>query len=67
MLNMVILCRLCDLTNTCPSAPHFHEAGFREIIKNGSVCVDGVPVTAPEQKLDSDTAQVTLDGKPGKI
>lgn len=37
---------------------------LREIIKNGSVCVDGVPVTAPEQKLDSDAAQVTLDGKP---
>lgn len=37
---------------------------LREIIKNGSVCVDGVPVTAPEQKLDSDAAKVTLDGKP---
>ena len=37
---------------------------LRQIIKNGSVCVDSVPVTAPEQKLDSDTAYVTLDGKP---
>ena len=37
---------------------------LREIIKNGSVCVDDVPVRSPEQKLDSDTAKVTLDGKP---
>ena len=37
---------------------------LRQIIKNGSVCVDDVPVRSPEQKLDSDTAQVTLDGKP---
>ena len=37
---------------------------LRQIIKNGSVCVDGVPVTAPEQKLDSDAAHVSLDGKP---
>ena len=37
---------------------------LRQIIKNGSVCVDDVPVRSPEQKLDSDTAYVTLDGKP---
>ena len=37
---------------------------LRQIIKNGSVCVDSVPVTAPEQKLDSDAAHVSLDGKP---
>lgn len=40
-------------------------AGRRElksIIRSGRVCVDGVPVTAPEHKVDENTAVVTLDG-----
>lgn len=35
----------------------------RELIRSGRVRVSGLPVTAPETKLDPDTALVTLDGR----
>lgn len=37
--------------------------GLRSIIKSGRVCVDGVAVRKPEQKIDSDKNKVSLDGK----
>lgn len=35
---------------------------IKEVIRSGRVCVDGVVVKLPDQKLDEETAVVTLDG-----
>ena len=36
---------------------------LRQIIKSGRVMVDGVPVTAPEKRIDSEKAHILLDGR----
>lgn len=36
---------------------------LKEIIRAGRVCVDGVPIKSPEEKIDEATAVVTLDGE----
>lgn len=36
---------------------------LKEIIKKGRVTVDGVAATAPDMKLDGETALITLDGQ----
>lgn len=36
---------------------------LRRIIKSGRVMVDGVPVTAPEKRIDSEKAHILLDGR----
>lgn len=36
---------------------------LRQIIRAGRVRVDGVPVTAPEAKLDAEKSELTLDGQ----
>ncbi len=53
--------RLDKLLSECTA---LSRSQLRQIIKSGSVSVDGLPVTAPEQKVDSDTAHVELDGRP---
>lgn len=37
---------------------------IRQIIRSGRVSVDGIPVTAPESRIDPEIARLTLDGKP---
>lgn len=53
--------RLDKLLSECTA---LSRSQLRQIIKNGSVRVDGLTVTSPEQKIDSDTACVELGGKP---
>lgn len=36
---------------------------LRQIIKSGRVMVDGFAVTAPEKRIDSDSARISLDGR----
>ena len=36
---------------------------IRQIIRSGRVSVDGIPVTAPESRIDPETARLTLDGR----
>ena len=36
---------------------------LRQIIKSGRVMVDGLTVTAPEKRIDSDSARISLDGR----
>ncbi len=36
---------------------------LRQIIKSGRVMVDGLAVTAPEKRIDSDSARIALDGR----
>ena len=36
---------------------------LRDIIRSGRVQVDGVAVTHPEQKFDSETCRIVLDGQ----
>ena len=36
---------------------------LRDIIRRGRVRVDGVTVTAPEQKVDAGTSEISLDGE----
>ena len=55
------LMRLDKLLSECTA---LSRSQLRQIIKNGNVRVDGLTVTSPEQKIDSDTARVELDGKP---
>lgn len=55
------LMRLDKLLSECTA---LSRSQLRQIIKNGSVRVDGLTVTSPEQKIDSDTACVELGGKP---
>lgn len=55
------LMRLDKLLSECTA---LSRSQLRQIIKNGSVRVDGLTVTSPEQKIDSDTACVKLGGKP---
>ncbi len=55
------LMRLDRLLSECTA---LSRSRLRQIIKNGSVSVDGLPATSPEQKVDSDTARIELDGKP---
>lgn len=54
------LMRLDKLLSECTV---LSRSQLRQIIKNGSVSVDGAAVTSPEHKLDSDTARVELNGK----
>lgn len=54
------LMRLDKLLSECTA---LSRSQLRQIIKNGSVRVDGLTVTSPEQKIDSDTACVELGGK----
>ena len=37
---------------------------LRDIIRSGRVCVDGIPITRPEQKFDGETCVISLDGTP---
>ena len=55
------LMRLDKLLSECTA---LSRSRLRQIIKNGNVRVDGLTVTSPEQKIDSDTACVELGGKP---
>ena len=55
------LMRLDRLLSECTA---LSRSQLRQIIKNGSVSVDGLVITSPEHKVDSDTASVELDGKP---
>lgn len=54
------LMRLDKLLSECTV---LSRSQLRQIIKNGSVSVDGAAVTSPEHKVDSDTARVELNGK----
>ena len=36
---------------------------LRQIIKSGRVMVDGLAVTAPEKRIDSDSTRISLDGR----
>lgn len=36
---------------------------IRQIIRSGRVSVDGIPVTAPESRIDPEIARLTLDGR----
>lgn len=36
---------------------------LRQIIKSGRVMVDGLAVTSPEKRIDSDSARISLDGR----
>lgn len=36
---------------------------LRQIIRAGRVTVDGVPVTAPEKRVDAETSEIRLDGE----
>ena len=53
--------RLDKLLSECTA---LSRSQLRQIIKNGSVRVDGLVITSPEHKVCSDTARVELDGKP---
>lgn len=55
------LMRLDKLLSECTA---LSRSWLRQIIKNGSVAVDGATVKTPELKINSDTARITLDGKP---
>ncbi len=55
------LMRLDRLLSECTA---LSRSKLRQIIKNGSVSVDGRTVTSPEQKVDSDSARIELDGRP---
>ena len=55
------LMRLDRLLSECTA---LSRSQLRQIIKNGAVSVDGVTVTLPEQKVDSSSARVELDGRP---
>ncbi len=55
------LMRLDKLLSECTA---LSRSRLRQIIKNGSVSVDGVTVKSPEYKVDSDAAIIKLDGKP---
>ena len=52
--------RLDRLLSECTA---LSRSQLRQIIKNGSVSVDGIVITSPEHKVCSDTARVELDGK----
>ena len=54
------LMRLDRLLSECTA---LSRSQLRQIIKNGSVSVDGIVITSPEHKVCSDTARVELDGK----
>ena len=54
------LMRLDKLLSECTV---LSRSQLRQIIKDGSVSVDGAAVTSPEHKVDSDTARVELNGK----
>ena len=54
------LMRLDRLISECTA---LSRSQLRQIIKNGSVSVDGIVITSPEHKVCSDTARVELDGK----
>ena len=54
------LMRLDRLLSECTA---ISRSQLRQIIKNGSVSVDGIVITSPEHKVCSDTARVELDGK----
>ena len=54
------LMRLDRLLSECTA---LSRSQLRQIIKNGSVSVDGIVITSPEHKVCSDTERVELDGK----
>lgn len=54
------LMRLDRLLSECTA---LSRSQLRQIIKNGSVSVDGIVITSPEHKVCSDTARVELAGK----
>ena len=54
------LMRLDRLLSECTA---LSRSQLRQIIKNGSVSVDGIVITSPEHKVCSDTARAELDGK----
>ena len=54
------LMRLDRLLSECTA---LSRSQLRQIIKNGSVSVDGIVITSPEHKVCSDAERVELDGK----
>ena len=36
---------------------------LRQLIKSGRVWVDGLPVTAPDRRVDDEKSRVVLDGR----